>query len=253
MESGEVFLDWLLGLGHVILFLYNYSSQWRRWLIGLSMSQPCLPRLTDHITDHWLMTGLLTDGLLTGLPTGYWLLSNHWFKPVYKLSISDGWALSLTLLQLQLLFTQLVRRPSSLPSTLEVLNWTSILSLVIVFNNQLATWVIAFSSPCWPKPSSLRIQTKTPCCRLNTSRASYTPWQTYCWTYHQNSKALRLKKSFSITTSETTCQQRSKEEPFGKKAQTVTSAAISWISEHTRLPSNLSTESGITSTGKDCL
>jgi hypothetical protein len=131
------------------------------------MSQPCLPRLTDRITDRWLMTGLLTDGLLTGLPTGYWLLSNHWFKPVYKLSISDGWALSLTLLQLQLLFTQLVRHPSSLPSTLEVLDWTSILSLVIVLNNQLVTWVIVVSSPCWPEPSSLRIRTQTPHCRLN--------------------------------------------------------------------------------------
>ena len=36
------------------------------------------------------MTGLLTDDLPTGLPTGYQLLSNHWFEPVYKPAISDG-------------------------------------------------------------------------------------------------------------------------------------------------------------------
>ena len=52
-------------------FLYDYSLWWRCWLIGLLMNQPCLPRLTDQITDHWLMTGLLTDDLPTGLPTGY--------------------------------------------------------------------------------------------------------------------------------------------------------------------------------------
>ena len=60
-----------------------------------------------------------------------------------------------------------MRPLSSLPFTLEVLGWTSSLSLVIVLNNQLASWVIACSGPLWPELSSLRIRTQTPRCGLN--------------------------------------------------------------------------------------
>ena len=87
-ESGEVFSDRLSGLGHMIPFLYDYSSLWRRWLIGLLW--------VSLAYQGWLTVLQIDDWWLDCLLMTYQLA----YQPVISYLVITGSNLYLSLLSL---------------------------------------------------------------------------------------------------------------------------------------------------------